>query len=404
VSVAIVSHVLPPTWSGQSMILARLLEGFDPESYILIRTMDLPIDDHAYLPPLPARTFHLPEAFVSIPGGWRQHLATGRSLARTLRSRAGGIAKIARREGCSAIVACSAGDMLDVPAGYLGARRVGVPFFPYFFDHWSQQSQLGPGRRRFAERVEARLVRSAKTVIVPNEHLARELEESYAARVAIVRNGCLVGPDPGAPPAVRDEAAIVYTGAVYAANHDTFRNLLAAIELANVDARAHVYTAQSNEELAAAGIEGALAVHDHLPGADVPAVQRSADVLFLPLAFDSPFPALIRSSNPGKMGEYLASGRPILAHAPPDSFVAEYFRKHECGVLIDRLDPHALADGLERIVGDDGLRRRVARSARERALADYDIRRAREAFGALVGLRPLPHRGAAAETRATRVS
>jgi glycosyltransferase involved in cell wall biosynthesis len=404
VSVAIVSHVLPPTWSGQSMILARLLEGFDPESYILIRTMDLPIDDHAYLPPLPARTFHLPEAFVSIPGGWRQHLATGRSLARTLRSRAGGIAKIARREGCSAIVACSAGDMLDVPAGYLGARRVGVPFFPYFFDHWSQQSQLGPGRRRFAERVEARLVRSAKTVIVPNEHLARELEESYAASVAIVRNGCLVGPDPGAPPAVRDEAAIVYTGAVYAANHDTFRNLLAAIELANVDARAHVYTAQSNEELAAAGIEGALAVHDHLPGADVPAVQRSADVLFLPLAFDSPFPALIRSSNPGKMGEYLASGRPILAHAPPDSFVAEYFRKHECGVLIDRLDPHALADGLERIVGDDGLRRRVARSARERALADYDIRRAREAFGALVGLRPLPHRGAAAETRATRVS
>ncbi len=402
--VAIVSHVLPPTWSGQSMVLARLLEGFDPDEYVLIRTMDLPIDDHAYVPPLPARTFHLPEAFISIPGGWRQHVATGRSLARTLRYRARGIAEIVRREGCSAIVACTAGDMLDVPAGYLAARRARVPFYPYFFDHWSQQSQLGLGRRRFAERVEARLVRSAKTVIVPNEHLARELEESYAARVEIVRNGCFIGPDPGPPPRVQGEAALVYTGAVYAANHDTFRNLLAAIELANVDARVHVYTAQSKGELAAARIEGALEVHDHLPGADVPAVQRSADVLFLPLAFDSPFPALIRSSNPGKMGEYLASGRPILAHAPPDSFVAEYFRKHECGVLIDRLDAHALADGLERIVGDDDIRRRVACSARERALADYDIRRAREAFGALVGLRPLPDRGAAAKTAATPIT
>jgi glycosyltransferase involved in cell wall biosynthesis len=196
----------------------------------------------------------------------------------------------------------------------------------------------------------------------------------------------------------------VYTGAVYAANHDTFRNLLAAIDLATIEARVHVYTAQSTGELAAAGIEGALEIHDHLPGADVPAVQRSGDVLFLPLAFDTPFPSLIRSSNPGKMGEYLASGRPILAHAPPGSFVAEYFREHGCGVLIDRLDPQALADGLERIVCDDELRRRVAHSARERALADYDIRRSREAFGALVGLRPLPDRDTPAVIAATRVS
>lgn len=370
------------------MVLARLLEGFDPADYVLIRTMDLPIDD-SYAYPLAARSYHLPEVFVSIPGRWRQHVATGRSLARTMRARARGIAAVVRNERCSAIVACTGGDMLDVPAGYLAARQTRVPFFPYFFDHWSQQSQLGERRRRFAERVEARIVRRAEAVIVPNEHLAAELERAHRARVAIVRNGCEVGPEPEPAPSVSGEAAIVYTGAVYAANHDTFRNLMRAMEITTVEARAHVYTAQSPEELAAAGVEGAVEVHGHLPVTEMPRVQQDADALFLPLAFQSPFPALIRSSNPGKMGEYLAAARPILVHAPPDSFVGEYFRAHGCGVLVDRLDPHALADGLERIVLDDALRRRVSRAARDRAIADYDIRKARDVFGAVVGLRPI---------------
>jgi len=392
--VAIVSHVLPPTWSGQSMILARLLEAFDPDDYVLIRTMNLPIDEDAYVPPLPARTYHLPEAFVSIPGRWRQHAATARNLVATLRVRSRGIAEIVRKERCTAVVACTAGDMLDVPAGYLAARRTGMRFIPYYFDHWSQQSQLGPGRRRFAERVEGRLVARADPVIAPNEHLARELEDAYDARVRIVRNGCDVGPEPDPVSGVQGEAAIVYTGAVYAANHDTFRHLLDAISVAKVDARVDVYTAQSVDELAAAGIAGPLEVHPHRPGAEMPDVQRSADVLFLPLAFESPFPSLIRTSTPGKMGEYLAAGRPILAHAPPDSFVAEYFREHGCGVLVDHPDPAALAEALEEIVGDGELRRRVAAAARERALADYDIERAREAFGSIVGLRPAMRRAA----------
>ena len=65
VRVAIVSHVLPPSWSGQAMILARLLRGFSPADYVLVRTMDIPaLDDAAYEEPLPAKTFRVPETFV----------------------------------------------------------------------------------------------------------------------------------------------------------------------------------------------------------------------------------------------------------------------------------------------------------------------------------------------------
>jgi hypothetical protein len=46
--------------------------------------------------------------------------------------------------------------------------------------------------------------------------------------------------------------------------------------------------------------------HPHIPQSRVAAILRQADVLFLPLAFRSPIQEVIRTSAPGKMGEYLA--------------------------------------------------------------------------------------------------
>lgn len=386
--VAIVSHILPPTWSGQAMILARLLRGFSPEGYVLVRTMNVPgIDDDAYEEPLPAPTFRLPERFVPTPPGapW-ERLRTARSLGTTLWSRARGIARIVRRERCGAIVACTGGDMLDIPAGWLGARLSRVPYYPYFFDRWSQQSEGGPERRRFAERWERRIVAHAAAVIVPNEFLAREVETSLGARTAIVHNACVIADEVGAPPPAEDPASIVYTGAVYAANHDSFQNLVASLSLLGKAARVDIYTAQPAAALETAGIVGPVTRHDHMPAEDIRRVQTNADVLFLPLAFESPYPSLIRTSSPGKMGEYLAAGRPILVHAPPDSFVADYFSRHGCGVVVDRRDPEELARRLGELLADDALRRRVSAAARERAFVDYDIRHARVDFARTIGL------------------
>jgi glycosyltransferase involved in cell wall biosynthesis len=395
---ALVSHVLPPIWSGQSMVLSRLLGGFDPDDYVLIRTMDLPFDGD-FAERLPATQVELPARFSSIAApGLRPGVATARSLVRTLFSRARGIERAVREHGADAVVACTGGDMLDVPAGYIAARRAGVRFFPYFFDHWSQQSQGGPRRRRIAERAERRLVERADAVIVPNELLADELERLYGARTAIVRNACAVSDAPPPPRRVEGEAAIVYTGAVYAANHDAFRNLVQALGHLGRAARVHVYTAQSEAALAEAGIAGPVEVHRHLPLDEMPNVHAAADVLFLPLAFDSPYPSLIRSSNPGKMAEYLAARKPILVHAPPDSFVSAYFRKHGCGLVVEEPDPIALARELERLLEDEPLRLGLADAGRARAVADYDIRTARAAFGRLVGVEPLAPAPARVET------
>ncbi|HYE16131.1 MAG TPA: hypothetical protein VD968_16960, partial [Pyrinomonadaceae bacterium] len=104
------------------------------------------------------------------------------------------------------------------------------------------------------------------------------------------------------------EVRIVYTGAIYEAHYDAFRNLLAALErLGRPEVKLHAYTTQRAEEMAGRGIGGpAVVFHPHLSVAEMPGVQRRADLLFLPLAVESPYPDLVRTSAPVKFGEYLA--------------------------------------------------------------------------------------------------
>ena len=144
----IVSHILPPSPSGQATVLARLLGGIDPDRYVLLSRerydgMDMGEDTgHA----LPARRY----AFRSpcpAPSAWRlagSFLRFARDTFVGIRDRAGQIGEILRNEGCDLLVACS-GDLLDLPAACLAGRRAGIPFVPYLFDDYLYQ-WTGPAR------------------------------------------------------------------------------------------------------------------------------------------------------------------------------------------------------------------------------------------------------------------
>jgi glycosyltransferase involved in cell wall biosynthesis len=148
--------------------------------------------------------------------------------------------------------------------------------------------------------------------------------------------------------------------------------------------RLHVYTSQPQSALRDQRMQTDVVFHGHLPPETIHEVQRRADVLFLPLAFESPIGEVLRTSAPGKMGDYLATGRPILVHAPPDSFVSRYFREHDCGVVVDSNSPNAVAEALKRIATDPSLRQAIGKKARERAQVDFDLAQARRTFRQLV--------------------
>jgi glycosyltransferase involved in cell wall biosynthesis len=80
------------------------------------------------------------------------------------------------------------------------------------------------------------------------------------------------------------------------------------------------------------------------------------------------------------MSEYLASGRPILVHAPADSYVSRYFTEHQCGVVVGRNEPSVLAEAIDHIIHDGDLRKKCGENARIRAKVDFTVEAARAGF------------------------
>jgi glycosyltransferase involved in cell wall biosynthesis len=71
--------------------------------------------------------------------------------------------------------------------------------------------------------------------------------------------------------------------------------------------------------------------------------------------------------------EALAAGRPVVATRVGG--LPDVVREGEDGFLVSRGDVDELADRLERLAADEGLRRRMGEAGRERVLPRYSVER-----------------------------
>jgi colanic acid biosynthesis glycosyl transferase WcaI len=109
------------------------------------------------------------------------------------------------------------------------------------------------------------------------------------------------------------------------------------------------------------------------------------NVIFLPLQPDNRFPQLLRTADihvipqraeaadlvlPSKLGGMLASGRPVVAMAPPGPGLAQ--EVNEAGLVIPPGDADALASAVLSLSHDQALRQKLGAQARRRALAHWD--------------------------------
>jgi glycosyltransferase involved in cell wall biosynthesis len=376
---ALVSPILPPDWSGQSLMLYRLLSDLPADQYCLLtkHTYSEHVTGSGYTESLTAPHYQLIH-------GPKHGLARAFNLSRLLIWSVQ-IAAIARRERCEAIVACSAG-LFEIPSAYLASRILNIPFYAYLFDDYVYQRQHLKSWK-FAEWIAGWVLPGATNVIVPNEFLCEDVARRFGIKPVVIHNPCdLAAYEQShvfAPSA--HGVRIVYTGSVYDAHYDAFRNLLNGIRLLDRDdVKLHLYTANTKEELSVQGIEGPVVFYPHQAPEDIPGIQCSADILFLGLAFKSNYPNVLRTAAPGKLGEYLAAHRPILAHAPADSFLAWYCQHYDCGMVVDQPTPQAMADSLKTLLNDKARQERMITNAWARARADFSIEAARSRFTALL--------------------
>jgi glycosyltransferase involved in cell wall biosynthesis len=111
---------------------------------------------------------------------------------------------------------------------------------------------------------------------------------------------------------------------------------------------------------------------------------EQSDLLFLGLSFNTAYPDVIRTASPAKLPEYMASGRPILIHAPEGSHVARYGREGGFCEVVDVADDDELQAGIVRVLSDPQLAEERAVRAQELARQVHEVSRVRERFSRLL--------------------
>ncbi len=289
-------------------------------------------------------------------------------------------------------------------AAYLAHRISGAPLIVYEMDEW--RASLGPrsgAAARLLERAfHGRILRAASTVWVISEQLGQNLRKRFGVEPRLMphsvdldsfcrsrRGQC----------ASRRELRLFYTGSVYGPQAGAIRNVLRAIQATpGLRWSLSIYSSQSSDELAGQGIAGpGLHLHAPAPVEAIPGLLASADALLLPFSFDAGQRDVVSTSLPTKVADYLASGTPILVHAPPHATITRLAHDEGWALVVDEPCQDRLAAGLSQLAADDRLRARLVARALGAAAARHHLAANRRRFIASIQAAIDPGRAAAKE-------
>lgn len=155
---------------------------------------------------------------------------------------------------------------------------------------------------------------------------------------------------------------IVFTGAIYEMNIDAIRLMVKTVDTLT-DTKLCISTFNP-KALKRLGINSNNVEASFHPEAEhLIEFQKKSDILYLPLAFESPWPDEMISVFPTKTIEYLVSGVPILVHAPSHHFLTRFARQEGFALVVDQYDINALKKGILLLLRDNILRQVLVEKA-----------------------------------------
>ena len=284
-------------------------------------------------------------------------------------------AQLARRELEPDLVMTVAPSLIAAPVAARMANRAGVPLWLHVQDFEVGAARatglLGEGRMADAAlQFEERTLASADVVSTICTNMRSLLAEKGVdpARVVELRNWA----NHAIPARKRDYRSewglegrfvVLYSGniankqgleiVVHTARRLSHRKDIALVICGDGPTRVRL-------EALAAGHEN-LTIKGLQPGEDVGDLLQLADLHLLPQLASAADLVL-----PSKIGNMLASGRPILATAPRGSGVA--MELEGAGAIVPPGDPQALAWAIERLANDEPARRKLGEGARQAAV------------------------------------
>ena len=224
------------------------------------------------------------------------------------------------------------------------ARAAGVPWIADFRDPWTTIHYLDRlGRGAWATRrdraLEASVLAEADRVLTVSDPLRDELQRlAPGTPVETVRNGF----DPAdfeapAPPVHADRFEIAYVGTLFGIPTALLDAMAAEarVVLRVVGTAPEALVAEAH----ARGLAGRVVVEPTVPHAEAVETMRRAALLLLTVEASWSYAAAV---VPGKLYEYLASGRPVLGLGP-EGDAARLLRETGAGAMLPPGDTAAVA-------------------------------------------------------------
>jgi hypothetical protein len=118
------------------------------------------------------------------------------------------------------------------------------------------------------------------------------------------------------------------------------------------------------------------------------AALSEADILYCPYWFSPAFREEAALSFPSKLTTYLAAGRPVLFHGPPDASPARFLERYDAGALCTSPGPDPLAGTLLRLASDASFAERLAVNGARAFAEQLTLARSRERFAGFLGVDP----------------
>ena len=289
------------------------------------------------------------------------------------------IGAAARRAGARCVVAVVDEGFSQI-AGAVAARCAGLPHVVWAFDPW-EENAYATSDRGVARRLEARIWRSAAIVVVHSEELARHYRAKHGVGCHVLRIPIDVGNRPaGAGPGEPSQPdprgwEVLVAGSVYWAQVEALQRIAAAVRRVEGACLTVIGDPKLQPEAIAADR------YETATSGDALQVRlRQAQLLVLGLSFATGHPIVVETATPARLPEYLASGVPLLVHAPPQSHVARYARRWDLATVVDEPSLDAVAAAIQAIKDDPSTSAQRADRARSYTLAQHGASVVRAAF------------------------
>ena len=373
--ILLISHEPPPGKGASARILYRLFNLFQNDSYIVLTTpfhIKFPSDFSLKLK-LPCKYYYSVGVY---PGThytkWialKEWLLVFIMLIKCL--------YVVSKENINRILVHPIRGTFLLTA-YLAHKITKIPLYLYIFDLFEENKRIGL-QRVLAGLIERLAMRSASNIFVMSEGLQDHYLNKYNIKATLLPHPIdlkdnIVRQEKTDAKSEAKYKILLTAGMIYHAHFDAIINLIRATG-GMPDLEFHIYTRNTEKYLKRYGINGSNVVYcGYEDSKNISIIQKNADILFLPIAFNSPSPEIIKTASPGKLPEYLVSGTPILVHAPPYAYISWYARKYGWGFVVDKPEPEILKNAILKLISDKKLQQDLKNNAQKTVLL-HDLNR-----------------------------